>query len=212
VLVLDMSGFSQLTSRHGIIYYLAMVAQMEEVATPSVVGNGGHVFKQEADNLFAVFPGPAEALEASLDVLRGFEAANTVLPDDRDIFGGIGIGYGELLVIGATGVKANLAAAEDVFGEEMNAACRLGEDLAARSEILLTPAAHAALPAGRYAFETASYQMKGDAVSCHRFVKKLFEDPEQTAARAKPKAKGAAPAPAQAGGAAAASGGTAGRR
>src|SRR5687768_3707476 len=55
VLVLDMSGFSQLTSKYGIIYYLSMVTQMEDVATPAVVKNGGHVFKQEADNLFAVF-------------------------------------------------------------------------------------------------------------------------------------------------------------
>ena len=58
ILVLDMCGFSRLSRKHGIIFYLAMIRQMEEAATPAVVGNGGRVIKQEADNLFAVFDQP----------------------------------------------------------------------------------------------------------------------------------------------------------
>lgn len=42
----------------------------------------------------------------------------------------IGLGYGEMLRVGD----------QDVFGYEVNAACRLGEDTADRGEILVTPA------------------------------------------------------------------------
>ena len=41
---------------------------------------------------------------------------------------------------------------EDLFGNEMNLACKLGEDIAVRGQILLTPAAFNALPPGRYEF------------------------------------------------------------
>ena len=132
VLVLDMCGFSRLTSKHGPLFYLSMIVQMEEAATPAVLNNGGRVIKQEADNFFAVFDAPAAALEAALDVFVAFRAVNSVVPDDRDIAASVAIGYGDLLDVG-----------DDVWGDEMNAACRLGEDLACRDEILLTPAAAA---------------------------------------------------------------------
>src|SRR4051812_1248967 len=93
ILALDMCGFSRLSRKHGIIFYLAMIRQMEEAATPAVVGNGGRVIKQSADNLYAVFDRPDRALEAALDIFRAFGAVNSVVPDDRDIHGSIGIGF-----------------------------------------------------------------------------------------------------------------------
>ena len=164
VLALDMCGFSRLTASHGICFYLAMIAQMEDAARPAVANNGGTVVKQEADDLFAIFPTPAQALEGALDIHLAFEAVNSVVSDERDIHGSIGIGYGDLLVIeGERGV-------EDVFGEEMNSASRLGEDLACDSEILLTPAAVADLPAGRYRLEPKTYNHRGTEIRCMRFL------------------------------------------
>jgi adenylate cyclase len=159
ILALDMCGFTALTARLGIIHFLAMIHEMEEAARPAVEGNGGRVVKQEADNLFAIFDDPAQALEGAIDILRSFQAVNTVVPDERDLYASIGIGYGEALVIGA----------EDVFGHEMNLACKLGEDLAGPGEILLTPAAHAALPPGRYLASPASYRVSGVEIACFRF-------------------------------------------
>ncbi|HEX8202762.1 MAG TPA: adenylate/guanylate cyclase domain-containing protein [Isosphaeraceae bacterium] len=140
ILVLDMCGFSRLSRKHGIIFYLGMIRQMEEAATPAVVGNGGRVIKQEADNLFAVFDQPAQALEAALDIVRAFAAVNSVVPSDRDLHGSIGIGFGATLVVGD----------EDLFGVEVNLAAKLGEDVARAGEILLTAAAYRALPPGHY--------------------------------------------------------------
>ena len=165
MLILDMCGFSRITASQGIIFYLAMIQQMESAARPAVEQNKGVVIKQEADNLFAYFPTPQDALEAALDVFRAFEAMNAVVPDERDIHGSIGIGFGETLVIGG----------EDLFGEEMNRASRLGEDIAAPQEILLTPSAYEALPEGLYRFEDASFQDRGDEVTAYRFLGRVLE-------------------------------------
>jgi class 3 adenylate cyclase len=165
MLILDMCGFSRITASHGIIFYLAMIQQMESAACPAVEQNNGVVIKQEADNLFASFPTPQDALEASLDILRSFEAMNAVVPDERDIYGSIGIGFGDTLVIDD----------DDLFGDEMNRASRLGEDLAGRQEILLTPNAYEALPEGHYLFETVHFDDRGYEITAHRFLGRVLE-------------------------------------
>ena len=71
VLMLDMVGFSRISRKLGIISFLAMIAEMYMAARPAVVGNGGRVIKLEADNLFAVFDNPTQALEAALDIFEG---------------------------------------------------------------------------------------------------------------------------------------------
>lgn len=164
VLVLDMVGFSRLTVEYGIIHYLAMIHQMEEAARPAVTGNGGVVIKQEADNLYAIFDDPASALESALDIFRAFDAINSVVAPDRDIFGSIGIGYGPTLVIDE----------KDIFGSEVNIACKLGEDLACRGEILLTPSAYADLPADQYLCAPATFVVSEMKIDCYRYERSLF--------------------------------------
>ena len=164
ILAMDMCGFTQLTMAHGIIHFLAMIRQMEEVARPAISGNGGRVIKQEADDIFAVFTEPVRALEAALDILRGFGAINKVLPPERHLHGSIGIGFGDTLVIGD----------EDMFGSEMNLACKLGEDIAERDEILMTPAAYTALPAGHYVLKPVHFALGEMDVHCYRYEQSLF--------------------------------------
>ncbi|MEN3331669.1 MAG: adenylate cyclase [Blastocatellia bacterium] len=164
ILAMDMCGFTSITLAHGIIHFLAMIRQMEEVSTPAVTGNGGRVIKQEADDLFAVFSDPVQALEAALNIRRGFNALNKVLPPARHLHGSIGIGFGNTLVIGD----------EDLFGSEMNLACKLGEDIAEEDEILLTPAAYTALPAGHYVCKPVHFALGELDIHCYRYDQSLF--------------------------------------
>lgn len=164
IVALDMCGFSRLTKDYGIIHYLAMIQQMEAAARPAVRQNGGIVIKQEADNLWAIFDTPTRALEGSLDILRAFEAINSVVPVERDIFGTIGIGYGDTLIIGS----------DDLFGSEMNLASKLGEDLGGRNEILITPAAYELLSSDRYICEPARFSISGIEIDCYKFKEKLY--------------------------------------
>jgi len=131
VLVLDMCGFSRLTMRYGITHFLAMIRRLQTLVRPVIAEGGGRLVKTEADNVFATFDDVPPALATARAIQRSLDAANTYLPEDWDLHAGIGIGYGPILLIGD----------EDLFGSEMNVASKLGEDVAARGEILLSSAA-----------------------------------------------------------------------
>lgn len=167
MLVLDMCGFSRITARHGIIHFLAMVHQMEQAARPAIAGNGGEVVKQEADNLFAVFARPEQALEAALDILRALDAMNSVQPAESQLLASVGIGYGPTLVV----------AGKDLFGHEMNMACKLGEDVAGPGEVLLTQAACRDLEPGRYLLFPLQKRIGGMDMPAFRYVASLHERP-----------------------------------
>jgi len=130
ILILDMSGFSRLVQRYGILHYLAMIRRMRRVVAPAIQSHKGLIIKFEADNAFAVFPNPDEAIRAAMDINHDLEVANLATPDESDIYVGLGIGFGTTLL-----------ACDDLYGDEMNLACKLGEDTAERQEILLTAAA-----------------------------------------------------------------------
>jgi class 3 adenylate cyclase len=138
IMVLDMSSFSRLTIKYGIIHFLAMVHRMNAVSAPVIEEYDGEVIKLEADNVFAVFPDVGPALDASVDILKRLAATNTMLPEETDLYACFGIGYGEVLIVGGQDM---IVEGKDVYGSEANLAFKLGEDLARCGEILLTEAA-----------------------------------------------------------------------
>lgn len=158
ILVMDMSGFSRLTISHGIIHFLAMIHRMNEIAKPALEEHGGEVVKFEADNAFAVFPNVEQAVEAAIDILKRLSAANTMLPDELDMYEKFGIGYGEVLML----------AEEDLYGGEVNLASKLGEDLARRGEILLTEAAYKQVNPESREFEELLVSVSGVELKIHK--------------------------------------------
>jgi adenylate cyclase len=160
VLVLDMSGFSRLTHRYGIIHFLAMIDRMQELVLPIVRSpkHGGRLLKLEADNIYAVFPDAPLATDAARDVQRRLALVNQVLPADWDLHACIGIGYGDMLAVGD----------DEIYGQEMNLASKLGEDVGCGGEILLTEAAHARLPAGETEAERLQATVSGLTLPYYR--------------------------------------------
>jgi adenylate cyclase len=136
VFVLDMSGFSMLTRKYGIVHYLSMVRRMQLTTDPIVKSYGGFMIKYEADNCFAVFPDPLSAVNAAIAMQHAFSAANLLTSEDLDIHIACGIDFGKILMIGH----------EDCFGDPVNRASKIGEDLAAAGEILITKEAMQMIP------------------------------------------------------------------
>jgi adenylate cyclase len=128
VFVLDMSGFSLLTRKYGIIHYLSMVRRMQLTTEPIIETYGGKLVKFEADNCFATFPDPLAAVHAAIAMQLAFDASNLLTTDNFDVHISCGIDQGKILLIGN----------EDCFGDSVNRACKLGEDVAASGEILIT--------------------------------------------------------------------------
>lgn len=137
VFVLDMSGFSLLTRKYGIVHYLSMVRRMQMTTEPIVKSYGGFMIKYEADNCFAVFPDPLSAVNAAIAMQHAFSAENLLTSEDLDIHISCGIDYGKILVVGR----------EDCFGDPVNRASKMGEDLAVAGEILITKEAMQMIPA-----------------------------------------------------------------
>lgn len=136
VFVLDMSGFSMLTRKYGIVHYLSMVKRMQLTSEPIIKSYGGEMLKYEADNCFAVFPDALSAVNAAISMQHAFTAENILTSDDQDIHIAVGIDYGKLLIIGH----------EDCFGDPVNRASKMGEDVAAAGEILITKEAFETIP------------------------------------------------------------------
>jgi adenylate cyclase len=130
VLVLDSSGFTRITQRLGIIHFLALVVAQRDLLGPVFEAHEAIAHWFEADNAYAVFPTAKAAVLAALEVQRVVGEANRERPPESRMAVGIGLGYGKLLRIGR----------ENVFGDQMNLASRLGEDIAEAGEVLATDA------------------------------------------------------------------------
>jgi adenylate cyclase len=162
ILVLDSCGFSRSVRQHGIVNYLARLERLERLIRPMIESHEGRVLRVEADNIFALFPGAESAVRCAAEVQRSVEIANEPLPAASEIYVAIGIGYGRMLLIDD----------DDAYGDEMNVACKLGEDLAERGEILLTASAHQALGEGStLRFEELTVQISGLDLNGYRMVR-----------------------------------------
>lgn len=111
----------------------------------AVAAGGGRVVKYVADNMIAVFTDTATAVETAVRIMQALPAEGT----PGAFTAAIGIDFGRLLLIEGA----------DCYGDVVNVACKLGEDLACPCEILLTEAARASLG------ESAAYAMRSQPVT-----------------------------------------------
>jgi class 3 adenylate cyclase len=150
-LVLDMSGFSRTVRRRGIVAYLAMVRRMQRLTAPIVARSSGRIVKFEADNLYALFGDVPEALEAASAILEALASEVVADPEDR-IRVSMGIAYGSLVLIDG----------RDYFGDCVNTAAKLGEDLAGPGVVLVSEEAVARLPmATRLTLSPCRFELGG---------------------------------------------------
>ncbi len=161
ILVMDMSGFSRTTIRYGIIHFLAMIHRMHLIVKPVIAEYGGTVVKEEADNIFAVFPDVKSAVQAAIDSLKHTGAVNTTLPPEMDIYLCIGIGCGDVLMLEG----------EDMYGSEFNLASKLGEDLAEKGEILLTDSAFEKFEGKKEDWEKVEFSISGLELVAYKWAR-----------------------------------------
>lgn len=131
VVFTDLTGFSRMVAEFGIVHFLQEIHEQRTLFLPIVEAYGGTLLKQEADSMLLLFERPTRALECTIEMnRRSHEVNRDRAPEDRVLLCA-GIGYGPMLRVGD----------RDVFGQEVNAASKLGEDTATAGEILLTDAA-----------------------------------------------------------------------
>lgn len=161
IFVLDMSGFSKTVQRYGIIHYLGMIQRMRRIVAPVITKHDGIIIKFEADNCYAVFPNPDKAVAASQQIHHDLEVANIMTDDVSDVHVSIGIGHGPVLLF-----------CEDMYGNELNLASKLGEDVAERDEILLTQEARKNSKNKKLKFQKLPMTISGVSMTAFRLSTK----------------------------------------
>lgn len=154
-LILDSTGFTRISREQGVIHYLHLFLRMRSIVSPIFEKHECLAWRTVADNLFAEFASPDAALDAALEAHLAVHEAKLMLNEEEPFQVCIGIGYGPLLSGGDDGV----------FGDEMNLAAKLGEDIAEPGETLLTQAAYEAVQHGRStAFERREVSTSGNQI------------------------------------------------
>jgi adenylate cyclase len=128
VMFTDLSGFSRQVAEFGIIHFLQVIFESERLLIPCIDDHDGVLLKVEGDSMLVMFRSVAKALECSVAMQRILAEYNSSRSDTEKIMVCIGLGFGPVLRIGN----------EDIFGAEVNAASKLGEDTAGPQEILVT--------------------------------------------------------------------------
>lgn len=151
VFILDMSGFSLTVQRYGVVHYLSMIRRMQLRVEPIINSLGGKVIKFEADNCFAVLEDVESAIQAGIDINNALKSENEKTPEEFNIHVSCGIDYGKILIIDN----------QDFFGNAVNCACKLGEDLAGRGEIYVTQGAFDSVAANKFESKVLDLNISG---------------------------------------------------
>lgn len=128
VMFTDLSGFSRGVAKFGIIHFLQTIQEAQRLLIPEIEEKGGILLKVEGDSYLVIFRKASRALECSVSMQQILKDYNAHRPEEEQVLLCVGLGYGEMLRIGD----------EDVFGAEVNAASKLGEDTAKAGEVLVT--------------------------------------------------------------------------
>jgi adenylate cyclase len=126
----DLSGFSRNVAEFGIIHFLQVILESQRLLVPVIEEQDGILLKLEGDSLLVIFRKPEKAIECGVSMQRVLARYNRKKPPSEKVLLCLGIGYGDMLRIGD----------HDVWGPEVNAASKLGEDTAKAGEILVTTA------------------------------------------------------------------------
>ncbi|WP_460535998.1 adenylate/guanylate cyclase domain-containing protein [Chitinimonas naiadis] len=137
VMFTDLVGFSRQVEAFGIVHFLQLIVEAENLFLPLIARHQGYCLKREGDSLLAVFEQAGDALAAARAMVAATEQVNVGRAAETRIEVCIGLGYGQVLLIDD----------KEVWGAEVNAASKLGEERAGGGEILLTEPFRQAVPA-----------------------------------------------------------------
>lgn len=128
VMFTDLSGFSRNVEKFGIIHFLQTIHESQRLLIPILEDHDGILLKIEGDSYLVIFRNIDKAIQASIKMEKALQKYNKKKSKEEQVLLCVGLGYGKVLKIGDS----------DVYGKEVNAASKLGEDTARAGEILVT--------------------------------------------------------------------------
>lgn len=157
VMMCDSSGFTRRTHEYGILHFLAVMTDVYDRVEPVVARHGGVVIERGADNLLAIFAESAEGVDAAIAMQRLLAKFNDG-KTDRDQFQlCMGFHHGSILRL-----------KDGIFGDKVNIASKIGEDLASAEEIIVTGEVAKRLPPRIKRSYARSVDLGGKTFELHR--------------------------------------------
>lgn len=130
ILVSDASGFSRRTHEYGILQFLAAMTYCYDRLKPLITRGNGLCLSRNVDNgdnLIAIFADPVEAVQTAINMQLWLRKYNQRRLEAEQFNMCIGIAWGPALRL-----------KHDIFGDKVNMAAKIGEDMASKDEILVT--------------------------------------------------------------------------
>lgn len=130
IMITDLSGYSRKVEAYGITHFVQSIYESHDLFIPIVDEYDGWLLQDYADNLLVLFRNPKKALACAIALQHATLAYNDGRDELDHIVACVGLGKGDVLRIGPY----------KIFGQQVNAASKLGEDTASGGEILVTGA------------------------------------------------------------------------
>jgi len=131
VYISDMSGFTKITRRHGIIHYASLILKQRVITVPILNHFGATNIFFEADNIWALFPDPKNAVLAALETMAKIQEVNKNFSEKFNMnISGVGISYGGGVLIDEEG---------KFFGATVDRSFKLGEDISHDFGVCISP-------------------------------------------------------------------------
>ena len=128
VMFTDLAAFSRKVATYGIIHFLQTIYESQRLLVPIIEEYDGILLKTEGDSMLVIFRKVVKGLECCKTMHQVLYDYNNNKHEEDHIVLCVGLGFGTMLRIGD----------EDVYGAEVNAASKLGEDIAEAWEVLVT--------------------------------------------------------------------------
>ena len=157
VMMCDSSGFTRRTHAYGILHFLAVMTDVHDRVEPIVIKHRGTVISRGAENLLAVFDEPAHGVDAAIAMQRLLARFNEGKADRDQFQLCMGFHHGSVLRL-----------KDSIFGDKVNIAAKIGEDLASAEEILVTGEVAKRLPARIKRAYARSVELGGKNFELHR--------------------------------------------
>jgi len=125
IMFTDLAGFSRAASEFGICHFMQVIFESFRVYIPIIEELGGMLLKVEGDSMMVLFRSPASALQAAVGMQNASREYNKGRDEAARLLLSVGLGFGRVLKFGDL----------DVYGQEVNYACKLGEDIGKDWEI-----------------------------------------------------------------------------
>ena len=125
----DLSGFTRLTKKYGILHFMTIILHCRRIFNQNLQQTNGELLKYDGDNIMCKFQSSIDAIRYVLQITKDISAYNQDKEKDYQIRFKISMAKGLILLSDGGDI---------IIGHAWEECCQLSEDIAKVGEILVT--------------------------------------------------------------------------